>query len=270
MDLSIIIPVYNSCETIVECIDSVVQECSKNPYQWELIIVDDGSKDNSVMLIEQYIKSSLYKKNLKLICQKNGGAAIARNTGIRAARGEFIAFNDSDDKWLSGRVELQIEYMKSHPDVVLLAGIYGVDNMSKMRKMEIENIISIKDQVFKFYFSPPCTLLRASILGKTGLFDENMRHAEEGSLFNKIVYNGKSILLLKKMAEPITSKERWGGSGLSGSLWRMEKGEIYNIREAYKSDFIPFYIFVMAISFSLLKYVRRLLLKLYYEIKKSL
>lgn len=268
MDVSIIIPVYNSSETVIESIDSVVRECLNNSYMWELIVIDDGSRDSSVRVIEQYIESSSFKQNIIFICQENGGAAAARNTGIRVAKGKFIAFNDADDRWLLGKLKLQMEYMKNNPDVVMLAGTYGEDRVSKIKRMKFENIITIKDQVFKFYFSPQCVLLRTSILGTTGLFDETMRHAEEGSLFNKIVYNGKSILLLRKVSEPITSKERWGDSGLSGNIVGMQKGSMRNIMNAHKLGYISFPIYLMAMGFSAVKFIRRMIISKIRKIKR--
>lgn len=261
IDISVIIPVYNSSLTIVASIDSVVRECAGNSYAWELIVVDDGSPDNSAQIIEQYISQSPHKENIRLIRQPNGGASVARNTGIEAARGEFIAFNDSDDRWLEGKLRLQMEFMKSNDDVVMVAGIFGDDNLSTFKKyMGPKTLISIRDQVLKNYFSPPTTLIRVSILEKSGLFNPKMRYAEEGYFFNNIVYHGKSILLNQKVAEPITSKERWGDSGLSGNLIKMEKGELFNIKSSYRIGYISLGRFIFASCFSLAKFVRRWLI----------
>jgi glycosyltransferase involved in cell wall biosynthesis len=261
--LSVIIPVYNSANTITESICSVLSELELNPYSWELIIVDDGSSDNSIDVINKYISKLSCFSNIKLIQQKNGGAAVARNTGLRASQGEFIAFNDSDDKWIEGKLSLQMEYLLSHSDVDMVAGIFDRDNLSSIptKKMEYATKISIKDQVLKNYFSPQTAFFRKSILKKTGLFNEKMRYAEEGYFFNRMAFYGVCIVLNERVTETIIKKGRWGDTGLSGNLKEMEKGELYNIQEAYKSRFIGFPLFIFSICFSLIKYLRRIILR---------
>ena len=88
---SLIIPVYNCEKYIHECIDSIISQTFSN---WELILVDDGSTDNSGDICQNYCESD---NRIKYIKQENGGASKARNTGLDNAYGEFIIFIDSDD-----------------------------------------------------------------------------------------------------------------------------------------------------------------------------
>ena len=260
MDLSVIIPVYNSSKTILESIQSVVSECLGSPYSWELLIIDDGSTDNSRQLIEQYIIEFSYGNKIELISQDNFGAAVARNIGLRRAKGEYIAFNDSDDRWIKGKLQLQMKYFKANPEVVLLTGIFGFDNIESIKKIDQEMLITINDQVLKNYISPPTAMIRTSILDKSGLFCENMRYSEEGYFFNNIVYSGKTIFLKEILAESITEKRRWGDSGLSGNLFEMEKGELFNIKMAYNNKYIGLKLFAFAYIFSIFKFFRRCLI----------
>ena len=104
--VSIVTPVYNSEKFISETIDSIQNQTYKH---WELILVDDCSSDNSYDIISEYIK---YDKRIRYIkLEKNSGAAVSRNTGIKNARGRFIAFLDSDDIWLPEKLEKQLKYM---------------------------------------------------------------------------------------------------------------------------------------------------------------
>lgn len=258
--ISVIIPVYNASGTIKACVDSVVADLITTLYSWEIILVDDGSKDDSLAKLTQYKKLSDYKENIFIIAQHNQGAAIARNTGMKAARGTFIAFNDSDDRWLPGKMKLQMAYLSNHPSVGMVAGVYGRNKVTIIKDIGRESIITIKDQMFKNYFSPPCVVFRRSVLEKTGGFHSRMRYAEEGYFFNNMVYYFPCVLLNVKVAQSITHKELWGDSGLSGNLWGMEKGELFNLREAYKAGFISFGLYGCATAFSLLKYFRRRLL----------
>lgn len=104
--VSIVTPVYNSEKFISETIDSIQNQTYKH---WELILVDDCSSDNSYDIISEYIKNDKRIRYIKL--EKNSGAAVSRNTGIKNAKGRFIAFLDSDDIWLPEKLEKQVKYM---------------------------------------------------------------------------------------------------------------------------------------------------------------
>ncbi len=106
--VSVIVPVYNAARYIEKTIDMVCRQTYKD---WELILVDDASRDNSVEVIENYIKKQgkrirLIKKNI------NQGAAEARNTGIDSCSGRFIAFLDADDVWMPEKLEEQVAFME--------------------------------------------------------------------------------------------------------------------------------------------------------------
>lgn len=105
--VSIITASYNSERFIKKTIESVLKQTYQN---WEMIIIDDCSSDNTESIVNRYIASDKRIKFYKL--EKNSGAAIARNLGINKATGEFIAFLDSDDLWDKKKLEKQIEFMK--------------------------------------------------------------------------------------------------------------------------------------------------------------
>ena len=104
--VSIITPSYNSSRFIEECVGSVISQTYDN---WELLIVDDYSIDNSLQILKKY-----NDKRIQLIeLDKNVGAAKARNVAIRKAKGKYIAFLDSDDLWEPQKLEKQISFMES-------------------------------------------------------------------------------------------------------------------------------------------------------------
>lgn len=104
--ISIIIPVYNAEKFIDETISSVLDQTYSN---WELLLVNDCSTDNTEKLIKKYLKDN----RIKLINNKvNSRAAISRNNGIKNAKGEFICFLDADDKWDKEKLEKQIKFIK--------------------------------------------------------------------------------------------------------------------------------------------------------------
>lgn len=107
--VSIITPSYNSSIFIKETINSVLAQSYQN---WEMIIVDDVSSDNSIQVIEKFIVNDNRIKLIQL--EKNSGAAVVRNKAIEIAEGKYIAFLDSDDLWLPEKLEKQIEFMEKN------------------------------------------------------------------------------------------------------------------------------------------------------------
>jgi glycosyltransferase involved in cell wall biosynthesis len=107
--VSIITPSYNSEEFISETINSIINQTYTN---WELLITDDFSTDNTIEIVESYVKNDSRIKLFKL--EKNSGAGIARNFSINKAQGRYIAFCDSDDQWKKNKLEFQLKFMKEN------------------------------------------------------------------------------------------------------------------------------------------------------------
>ena len=108
--VSVIIPTHNRAHLISRSIQSVLNQTYQD---FEIIVVDDGSTDNTKEVIKEFQRKD---KRIKYIKHgKNKGGSAARNTGIKASRGEYIAFQDSDDEWLPGKLEKQIEVFKKEP-----------------------------------------------------------------------------------------------------------------------------------------------------------
>ncbi len=121
--VSVILPVYNRESTIKRAIDSVLRQTYS---KLELIVIDDASSDNTVKLVNEYTD-----ERIRLICQEqNGGACKARNVGIANARGEYIAFQDSDDEWLEDKLDTQIKIMKEKKCPACYSAYYLYDNDS--------------------------------------------------------------------------------------------------------------------------------------------
>ncbi len=106
-----VIPAYNREKTIKRCIDSVLAQTYP---VFEIIVADDGSTDRTVDIIKQE-----YGSAVKIIRQNHKGAQAARNVGIMAARGEYVAFLDSDDEWLPEKIELQVQELCKNADAVV-------------------------------------------------------------------------------------------------------------------------------------------------------
>jgi len=111
---SIIMPVYNGEKFIDNAIESILRQPVSD---WELIIVNDGSKDNTAKVLEKYTQN----ERIHIITQKNGGVSVARNTGIKASRGSHIVFLDADDEWHESHLSVMQKLISEYPD----AGLYG-------------------------------------------------------------------------------------------------------------------------------------------------
>ena len=109
MLVSIITPSYNSEQFIGQMIESIIAQTYQN---WELLITDDCSTDNSCAIIEKYARQDNRIKLFKLDC--NSGAGIARNESIKHANGRYIAFCDGDDWWLPNKLQEQIDFMSKN------------------------------------------------------------------------------------------------------------------------------------------------------------
>lgn len=115
--VSVIMPAYNTARYIREAIDSVLDQDYPSK---ELIVIDDGSTDGTLEVLRSY------GDRITLIEQRNQGSAVARNAGLAAARGECIAFLDSDDIWLPGKLRLQVDHLRRHPDIGMVYSHWAV------------------------------------------------------------------------------------------------------------------------------------------------
>ncbi|MBF0217283.1 MAG: glycosyltransferase [Candidatus Omnitrophica bacterium] len=177
--VSVIIPTYNNAGYIASAVTSVlVQTCQ----EYEIIVVDDGSTDETMKVLEPYIKS----RAVRYTCQENQGVSCARNKGIKMSNGELVAFLDADDMWMANKLELELEAFRAHPD----AGIIHAD----IRKVFSDNSISRPcryglsgDEVGKhsgdvfndflsreIYISCSTVMVRKECFDNVGLFDENL------------------------------------------------------------------------------------------------
>lgn len=136
--VSIIVPVYNSEKFINDTIQTVKEQTYQN---WELLLVNDCSSDNSENIIKKYVKED---NRIKLInLEKNSGAAIARNTGITNAKGKYIAFLDADDLWKNEKLEKQIKFMKENNYDFTFTGYEFADESGN----KLDKIVNVPKQL---------------------------------------------------------------------------------------------------------------------------
>lgn len=260
MKISVVIPMYNSEKTIVATLDSVFHQTY---LPTEIIIVNDGSLDNSLNIVKDYISKHI-EILVVLIDKENGGVSSARNAGMKVAKGDWIALLDSDDEWLPNKLQRQKEVLEQNPQIDFLGcnrnGEFFKNVMFK--KLNLLSQIKPKDLMFKFLFVVPTVIFKRIIIDKIGFFDETQRYAEEGNYFIRISNKYNCYLLNESHVITGGGKNHFGDSGLTANLYEMEKGELKNLIFALKNDIINIFEFIFFTIFSILKYFRRVIIVL--------
>ena len=146
--VSIIVPCYNSSKFICECIDSVLDQSYSN---WEMLIVDDCSTDNSRDLILKYSKNN--KKIKTFFLEQNVGPAEARNIAISNSKGKYIAFLDSDDVWRNNKLERQIHFMNNNKISFSFTSYQPISENGKKKYSVIKVPKNRLPWIFKKYYN---------------------------------------------------------------------------------------------------------------------
>lgn len=251
MKISIVIPVYNSSQTIAKCLESVISQTFKD---YEVILIDDGSTDDSYEIVEKFINGHNVT-NFTIVRQDNSGVSMARNLGIRKASGEYIAFLDSDDLWRVDKLTDQIDAFESDKNIDFL----GTARNGKLFNFKAGGLkkISVRSLVYKMSFFTSTVVFKREIVEKVGFFKEDMRYSEDADFFIRIASSYNCYILNKDLVLTGEGIPHFKRSGLSSNLVAMEKGELRNLREAYKKGYISYQTHILSTIFSILKFVRR-------------
>jgi glycosyltransferase involved in cell wall biosynthesis len=178
--ISVIIPVYNRAVMVQEALESVAKQ--SRPAD-EIILVDDGSVDGSGEAARAF-------ENVCLVRQPNRGISAARNTGIERARGDYIAFLDSDDLWMEGKLEHQERFMNAHPEVPLC---HTEEMWIRKGRRVNPKTVHRKEGGFIFLrslerclISPSAVMIRRELFQRVGRFDERLPVCEDYDLWLRI------------------------------------------------------------------------------------
>jgi glycosyltransferase involved in cell wall biosynthesis len=210
--VSVVIPAYNAAKYICEALLSVFNQSFTS---YEVIVINDGSSDTDDL--ERELQP--YKAVIKYIKQENRGAAAARNTGLRAAAGEFVAFLDADDKWLPGFLEKQLKLLKSskadlvYADALLigeapLAGRTFMEMEPSRGNVTPENLLAVKVTVLT-----STVLARKAPILEVGLFDESFKRGQDFDLWLRLAKQGARFAYQHE----VLAHHRIVETGLSGN-----------------------------------------------------
>lgn len=200
--VSIIVPCYNYALFLPDSIGSIMNQTYQN---WECIVVDDGSTDNSKELLEQLSKKD---SRITLIIQKNAGPTVARNNGIKLAKGEFIHFLDADDLIEKQKLEKQVAVFIKHPDADIVYGnvkYFSTENPSKLfDSLDLKSGPWMKNPVGKGekmikellkgnIMETSSPLVRKSLFDKWGLMNESLLFNEDWELWARFALGNASF-----------------------------------------------------------------------------
>lgn len=216
--VSVIIPAYNRESFINQTLDSVIQQTYTNT---EIIVVDDGCTDRTRTILEEYGTQITLLEHPGRI---NKGQSAAINLGLEKASGKYICVLDSDDYWESNKIEKQVLFLESNPDVGL---VYGNGTAVDEQSNHLYDIYSDRHREENmpgtvlldcYFLVPNNAMIRADIFKKTGFFDENLRSAQDHDMairiseVTKLAYIPDKIFHYRRHAASISRKHtelRW-------------------------------------------------------------
>ena len=192
--VSVIMPSYNTAAYISASIKSVLAQTYSN---WELIIVDDCSTDNTDEIVAEFLvdKRIRYFKNTQ-----NSGAALTRNRALREAKGEWIAFLDSDDIWLPEKLEKQIEFMKKNNYVFSYHDFEKIDEAGKSLGVTVTGPEIVTRSMMYNYGYPGCLtfMYNAKFMGLVQIKD--IKKNNDYAILLKLCKKADCYLLKESLA----------------------------------------------------------------------
>lgn len=177
--VSVVIPVYNAEKHLEETLASVFAQTYPHI---EIVAVDDGSKDRSIQILEQY------PGRIHVVKQTNAGAAVARNRGVQEAKGKWVAFLDADDLWTPDKVQRQLEacsgYAWSHTDSVFVGGVNDGRKDSDFTKKHQGQIL--EQLICSNFIGTSTLMIQRQVFLDAGGFDESLRSIQDWELWIRI------------------------------------------------------------------------------------
>lgn len=209
--VSVITPVYNVAKVIERTLDSILMQDYKD---LEIVLVDDCSKDNSAEIIKRYKK--LYPNIVYHKQEKNGGAAVARNTALNIAKGRYVAFLDSDDQWCKGKISKQLAFMKEKDAAISCTAMDCIDEEDK----PLNSVRNVREKISYKFLLHNTMIATSTVLvdrNKTGDFQMPLRRGgQDYATWLMLMRNGTICYGLNE----VLSHYRVMSNSLSSNKWK--------------------------------------------------
>jgi glycosyltransferase involved in cell wall biosynthesis len=228
--ISAIIVTYNRASFLPEAIESILGQTyfQKNPQDWELLIVDDGSTDQTPEIVQKYLADP----RIKYFRTENRGVSAARNLGLARAEGDFLGFLDSDDLWLKDKIQVQMSYLRAFPEArfCLTEEIWirhgrRVNQAKKHQKYSgwvLEKVLPL------CLLSLSSALFRRKLFTEIGVFDESLPVCEDYDLGLRIALRYPYHFI----STPLIIKRGGHADQLSRKYWGMDRWRIIALEKA--------------------------------------
>ena len=227
--ISIITPVYNCEDLLHDTIESVIDQTYKN---WELLLVDDCSKDNSGKIAEEYAKNDKRIKYIKL--KENSGAAVARNTALENSKGRFIAYLDSDDAWKSEKLEKQMNFMLKNNYAFTCTDYEKIDEENNyLKTVKIPERVNYNLFLRNTIIQTVGVMVDTKITGKDVLVMPNIRRRQDAATWAQILKSGHDCYEVPE----VLSYYRVVKNSLSSNKFKAAKTNWYWYRKIEKLSF---------------------------------
>ncbi|HKR56753.1 MAG TPA: glycosyltransferase family 2 protein [Gemmatimonadales bacterium] len=221
--VSVVIPTYNRSHTLVRALESVFAQSEP---VLEIIVVDDGSTDDTQAVLRKF------GDRVRPILKSNGGAGAARNAGIEAARGEFVAFLDDDDAWLTDKVREQVRILDAHPRVGLTST--GAVFLDQDQRLDYVQSWSVEGEAFDrvLYHNPVVTssvmARRSCLVELPSLFRKDLAPVEDWELWIRLCARHEVMVvsrpLVRYYATPASAFRKTGVERSQDIYRRMYEG----------------------------------------------
>jgi glycosyltransferase involved in cell wall biosynthesis len=256
--VSAVIPCYRCAGTIGRAVASIAAQTQRPA---EAFLVDDGSGDGTLETLRALAAAHPAGWIKVIALPVNRGAADARNAGWAAATQPYVSFLDADDAWHPRKIEIQYGYMKAHPEVALCAHRHAVLDSPDVPdrpvgEVSAERVSRTSLLMSNNFFAPTMMMLKRDLPQR---FLSGRRHVDDHLLWMQIVCSGHPLVRLSPRLA-YTYKRPFGESGLSGQLWVMQKSELANYRILRREGAIGLGAAVALSAWSLMKFVRRLVM----------
>lgn len=223
--VSVVIPAYNAERTIGATLDSVLAQSLRD---FEIIVVNDGSRDETGAVLGSY--AARHPDRITVIHQQNMGQAAARNNGIAAARGRFIAFNDADDVWAPEKLERQLHFLESNPEIGLCYTEGMTIDEHGREKVPFGATPEFTGRCFETLITRnniigSSVMVRRAVLDDVGAFNPALRACENWELWTRIARKYPLALIDEKL-----SFYRQHGSNMSKDIDRMRENRLAAIQ----------------------------------------
>jgi teichuronic acid biosynthesis glycosyltransferase TuaG len=184
--VSIVTPIYNAEKYLRDCIRSVQEQSYVN---WELILIDDCSTDGSVSIAKEFVEGD--RRIVLFETKQNSGAAVSRNIGIDVAKGRYLAFLDSDDMWISSKIQLQVKFMKKNDYAFTFTGYEFADKNCNPtgKKVAAPASIDYKQALKNHIIWTSTVMIDLDIVSKDLISMPDVRRGQDAATWWKILRN---------------------------------------------------------------------------------